>query len=476
LQRTRQARRITLNQAALETRIRQTVLEALEDGDYHMLPPRPFLRGLLRNYALYLNLDPDLVLEEYDVETGVRPPRAPERPPEPPPPSVPPPMAPPLSTDSYPEPIMPRRDEPYAFPTFTIPSTKPNGPVQAPMEEPVETSFQVLEPEPETMEEVAAAAPSKPPTLAQRIGRTRIPEAVAVVAIVVGLFGLVSAGLQSAETISNPFAAVPTVRPTATVTATIPRGSTPTGIPTLPQTLAAPTSAAVLVPTTSLPAPLVTATFTPELSLEIPPPFVPEDAAMTLEARATGELTLWVLVDEQEVFNGPLSNETRTWTAHARLFVQVKNIGQGQVFFQGRRILPRDQEERSELNRAWIMNPLGTPVAVPPTPYPVTAMPTERPTLTPTSTPSSTRTATPTATQTATATSTSTVTMTPSPSPSRTATRTATLEPTSTQTTTSAPTATPAGTATFTPTVTITPTSSSTPAPTETRTPVGGNR
>src|SRR5262249_52903021 len=87
LRNARQARRISLNQASLETRIRQSVLEALEEGDYAALPPRPFLRGLIRNYALYLNLDPDTLLKAHDAETRPRHRPPPEPPlPEPLPP------------------------------------------------------------------------------------------------------------------------------------------------------------------------------------------------------------------------------------------------------------------------------------------------------------------------------------------------------------------------------------------------------
>lgn len=471
LQRARQARRITLNQAALETRIRQSVLEALEEGDYHMLPPRPFLRGLLRNYALYLNLDADTVLEEFDVETGVRAPRPPAPPPEP----EPPPMAPPLVTGQYVEPSAPAHGpDPYAFPSFTIPAAKQSPPLTPP-EQPIETTFQVAPEVEEPEAESSVEEPHEPPTFAQRVGRTRIPEAVALIALAIGLYALISVGLRASRDITNSLASVPTARPTPSITPTIPRGSTPTGIPTLAQTLAAATSAPIALGSSQT----VTATATlsetlpSALSLATPPANVPENAEMTLEVRSLGGMELRVLVDEREVFNGPLENETRIWTAHARLYAQIRNIGQGQVFFDGRRILPRDQQERSELNRAWMMNPLGTPVAVPPTPYPATAIPTEPPTATSTPTPTFTRTPTNTATPTRTATATPTNSPTPSRTP--TATRTALPSRTATATRTRTPlptfTPTPTRTLTRTATLTVTRTRTATSLPTATRTP-----
>lgn len=486
-------RRVSLNQAALETRIRQSILESLEEGDYAALPPRPFLRGLLRNYAVYLNLDPDDVLDEYDLETGARasrrvkqPPPEPQAPIAPPIAYNPPPTpqgntyAPPLQSGIYnaPAPLHDTQEQDaFPFPPFEIASN-------ANTARPTETPVTQDEPEAVTdyhmTQEVQVPPPTmplnlsqEPPTFAQRVGSTRIPELVAIITIAIALFMLVSQGFSQVQQFINPLANQPTPRPSMTASPTIPAGSTPTGIPTLLQTGVAPTSAAVIVPTLA-----VNQTGTAVATSEVISPTatatldIPADASMTLEIEATGTMTAWIIVDEESVFNGTLTNEKRTYVAHARLFMEIKNIENGRVFFQGTRILPRDQQERSDLFRAWLINPLGTPVIIPPTPYPSPVAPTEPPSRTPSPSSTATRTATASATDTqtptatATSTPTRTLTATASATVSRTATVTATVTRTSTRTNTpTIGTRTPTRTNTPTATRTATPTASPTPTP-----------
>lgn len=69
LQQARAERGLTLEQVAAETRIPQRYLAALEAEDYAALPSPVYARGLLRAYANYLDLLPELVL------AGFRPPR-----------------------------------------------------------------------------------------------------------------------------------------------------------------------------------------------------------------------------------------------------------------------------------------------------------------------------------------------------------------------------------------------------------------
>ncbi len=455
LRNARQARRISLNQAALETRIRPSVLEALEESDFSSLPPRPFLRGLLRNYALYLLLDPDTILDEYDIETGHKAPGAPR---SAPPKESPQPFVPPAEPPApSPFPSEPRDTaEPYAFPPFQIPTTpRNNGAPDIAQAPALETVFQVA---PELDTDVPLPAPplnlsQEPPTLARRIGSTRIPEAVAIIAIAITLFVLVSAGFTAFQNLTLPFTSPPTPTAISTATATIPAGSTPTGIPTIAQTLQAPATIVSAVQPTVVLTPTIAATtgISPTQIALTATPDVPSDALMTLQIDATGEMGAWIIVDEEEVFNGTLQNETRSFTARSRLFMQIKNIGNGRVFFQGTRILPRNQQERSELSRAWLMSPQGLPVIIPPTPYPSPIAPTDFPT----------QTALPT--NTFTPTSTSTLTLTP--------TRTATASPTRTVMSTATGTQTPTRTQTATFTVTRTVTSTRTLTPTLTRTP-----
>lgn len=61
----RQKRNLSLTDVATATRIKVQFLEALEGGDYHLLPGPAYVTGFLRNYAGYLGLHPDDVVQEY---------------------------------------------------------------------------------------------------------------------------------------------------------------------------------------------------------------------------------------------------------------------------------------------------------------------------------------------------------------------------------------------------------------------------
>ncbi len=52
------------------TRIRSRYLRAMEDEDFDALPDPSYVRGFLRAYASYLDIDPGLVLDEYDSRFG----------------------------------------------------------------------------------------------------------------------------------------------------------------------------------------------------------------------------------------------------------------------------------------------------------------------------------------------------------------------------------------------------------------------
>ena len=59
-----------LYRAERDTKIRARYLGALERGDYKELPGAVYTKGFLRNYALYLGLDPDEVLVQWRRERG----------------------------------------------------------------------------------------------------------------------------------------------------------------------------------------------------------------------------------------------------------------------------------------------------------------------------------------------------------------------------------------------------------------------
>ena len=78
----REARFIDLARVERDTKIRVRYLSALERGDYRDLPGSVYTRGFLRNYGLYLGLDPEYLIDLYRHESGI----AAERPSMPSPP------------------------------------------------------------------------------------------------------------------------------------------------------------------------------------------------------------------------------------------------------------------------------------------------------------------------------------------------------------------------------------------------------
>ena len=64
----REARGASLVEAERATRIRHKYLAALEEDNLTDLPSPVYARGFLRNYAVYLGLDTDKVLEMFDEE------------------------------------------------------------------------------------------------------------------------------------------------------------------------------------------------------------------------------------------------------------------------------------------------------------------------------------------------------------------------------------------------------------------------
>lgn len=79
LKQARESKGITLTQAEEDTKIRKRYLQALEDGDYDIIPGMVYAKGFLRNYANYLGLNQDEVMIEYKLlnvpvrEDGPRP-------------------------------------------------------------------------------------------------------------------------------------------------------------------------------------------------------------------------------------------------------------------------------------------------------------------------------------------------------------------------------------------------------------------
>lgn len=65
LQRAREVRGSSLDEAARDTRLRADQLDALEREDFDVLPGEVYVRASLRTYASYLGLDADKVVRAY---------------------------------------------------------------------------------------------------------------------------------------------------------------------------------------------------------------------------------------------------------------------------------------------------------------------------------------------------------------------------------------------------------------------------
>ena len=70
LREAREDKGISLEQAEAATHIRGSLLRALEEGRYSELPGDVYGRGLVRNYANYVGLDPAAAVEEFSRYSG----------------------------------------------------------------------------------------------------------------------------------------------------------------------------------------------------------------------------------------------------------------------------------------------------------------------------------------------------------------------------------------------------------------------
>src|SRR5919204_4998309 len=66
----RERKGVDLVRAERDTKIRVRYLAALENGEYRDLPGAVYTKGFLRNYAIYLGLDPEDVLRQWRRERG----------------------------------------------------------------------------------------------------------------------------------------------------------------------------------------------------------------------------------------------------------------------------------------------------------------------------------------------------------------------------------------------------------------------
>ena len=67
LKKIRESKKSTLDDIAKETKIQKRYLEAIEANMYDDIPGETYLRGFLRNYATAVGLNPEIIIEKYDM-------------------------------------------------------------------------------------------------------------------------------------------------------------------------------------------------------------------------------------------------------------------------------------------------------------------------------------------------------------------------------------------------------------------------
>ena len=73
LRQARSYKGVTLREAEVATRINRHHLAALEEENFEGLPPLIYQRGIVKNYAAYLDLEPIKLLELFEEARGVQP-------------------------------------------------------------------------------------------------------------------------------------------------------------------------------------------------------------------------------------------------------------------------------------------------------------------------------------------------------------------------------------------------------------------
>lgn len=68
----REEKGLTLQEVAEKTRVHLRYLEAMEEGEFHLLPGPAYVRGFLRLYAGAVGLDPEAVVEMFAQTEAAR--------------------------------------------------------------------------------------------------------------------------------------------------------------------------------------------------------------------------------------------------------------------------------------------------------------------------------------------------------------------------------------------------------------------
>jgi cytoskeleton protein RodZ len=75
----REAQNITLEEASQVTRIRKSILKAVENNQFDLIPPKVFAQGFIKSYAIYLGLDGSEAVKRYfEALDSLEPKQSPE--------------------------------------------------------------------------------------------------------------------------------------------------------------------------------------------------------------------------------------------------------------------------------------------------------------------------------------------------------------------------------------------------------------
>jgi hypothetical protein len=342
LQQEREARTISLLQVEIDTRIRATVLQSLEDGDYAHLPPEPFLRGLVRSYATYLRTDVDDALNLLSIDLHAPP--APSRS---------------SSARGYAPPLPPGEPESFLSQQPTI-------------SEPVPTFSETQTP---AAAQLAPLTSSQPNALGAWIAILKemplpMPVMLSVGAVIVLLCvicGAIAFSQINAQPAIIARGTTTATRIPATVTPTLAPGAPPTDVPKIAITAA---------PFPTFPGnPSPTPRVLPRRTLEA-------QTGLNLDIDANQSIKVLVGVDNVPVFNGAMDAGTsRSWSAKESLYVRVENAIGANIYFNGKEEKAAVFTERSVMERRWTLDK-GTPIRTAPF-TPVVPSPTRTFTTTP---------------------------------------------------------------------------------------------
>jgi cytoskeletal protein RodZ len=69
LQRKRKEKGLSIEEISKKTCIRMYYLERIEEGEFNLLPPLPYSRGFVRAFAIYIGVNADQAVSQFNTQT-----------------------------------------------------------------------------------------------------------------------------------------------------------------------------------------------------------------------------------------------------------------------------------------------------------------------------------------------------------------------------------------------------------------------